>query len=268
MRTNLILVTLVICAIYMIPWDAAAAGPDLLPVSYAGVTVTMTPDESTADSDITFTGSDFPKEGPNSEGPVTYWYGYLNMKCRQIGHFKTDLEGSFSYTVTIPEDVEPGTTNNVYLNKYCVKITGEHIRFTHSVPEIELDPIGDISVADPVAISMAEVTPVPTTIPVITAVIVPTVDSLNVIERGPRGKTGRRGPRGPEGVQGPIGESGVQGEAGPQGSVGDIGPPGKQGPIGPPGNPGEDVPFPLVPILVSILALIIAVARYYYLTSE
>ena len=76
-----ILVAVIVCAIYSFNLPAQAAGPESLPISYENVTVSMTPDEGAASSEITIEGSGFPTDGPNSEGPITYWYGYLNTKC-------------------------------------------------------------------------------------------------------------------------------------------------------------------------------------------
>ena len=258
-----ILVAVIVCAIYSVNLPAQAAGPESLPISYENVTVSMTPDEGAASSEITIEGSSFPTEGPNSEGPITYWYGYLNTKCLQIGHFEVGASGSFSLTVAIPDNVEQATTNYVYLNKYCVKITSQYIKFLHDVPNIAEEIV--VEVPEPEVIQVLE--PAPTAVPIKETIITiaPVVAKGEV---GRTGRTGKRGPRGPAGIQGPIGAVGLDGERGPQGPAGQEGPIGNPGSQGPVGDVGKDAPFPLVAILVSMGALIIALIRYYYLTTD
>ena len=207
-----ILVAVIVCAIYSFNLPAQAAGPESLPISYENVTVSMTPDEGAASSEITIEGSSFPTEGPNSEGPITYWYGYLNTKCLQIGHFEVGATGSFSKTVVIPDNVEQGTTNYVYLNKYCVKITSQYIKFLHDVPNIAEEIV--VEVPEPEVIQVLESAPTPVAIKETIITIAP------VISKGEVGRTGRTGKRGPAGIQGPIGDAGLDGERGPQGIQG------------------------------------------------
>ena len=160
----------------------------------------------------------------------------------------------------IPDDVEQGTTNYVYLNKYCVKITSQYIKFLHDVPNIAEEIV--VEVPEPEVIQVLESAPTPVAIKETIITIAP------VISKGEVGRTGRTGKRGPAGIQGPIGDAGLDGERGPQGPVGKEGPIGNPGAQGPVGDIGEDAPFPLVAILVSMGALIIALIRYYYLTTD
>ena len=106
--------------------------------------------------------------------------------------------------------------------------------------------------------------PAPTPVPIKETIIT----IAPVVAKGEMGRTGRTGKRGPAGIQGPIGDAGLDGERGPQGPVGKEGPIGNPGAQGPVGDIGEDAPFPLVAILVSMGALIIALIRYYYLTTD
>lgn len=270
----LIVGVLVVFASLFVRSDVYAADPDVLPISYENVVVSMTPDESSPSSEITIQGSNFPKEGPHSEGPITYWYGYLNTKCLQIGHFEAGISGSFSRTVSIPKDAEEGSTNYVYLNKYCVKITSEYIKFTHSIPTITVESVGDTPVTETISIEVFEPTPkdtdkISTPSPISDVAITEITGKKG--QRGPRGDRGPEGPRGdrgPEGMQGPDGDVGIVGEMGIQGVIGEPGPQGEIGPRGPTGDSGQASLFTLLPILVAIGALVIALVRYYRITTD
>lgn len=264
MRSSWVIVAFIVFAAYAINSDVKAADPDAVAVSFVNVTVSMTPNEGPVGSEVTIEGSNFPKEGPNSEGPITYWYGYLNTQCLLLGHFESDATGGFTRVVTIPSKVSDGTTNFVYLNRYCVSPTTEHIKFTHNVPKIDVEEV--IVVSEPEVISVNKLEPNPTAeVTAESSIIISEPSTKGPVGR--TGRTGKRGPRGPEGALGPLGDVGPDGESGPMGPNGIEGIPGKTGPQGPVGPQGESVPFPLIAILGSMTALIIALIRYYYITT-
>lgn len=84
-------------------------------------------------------------------------------------------------------------------------------------------------------------------------------------ETGPAGPAGEQGPAGAAGEQGPTGPTGRQGtpgqagEQGPPGPTGEQGPPGPAGEQGPPGELGPGTGISIVAIILSVIALGLAV---------
>jgi hypothetical protein len=80
--------------------------------------------------------------------------------------------------------------------------------------------------------------------------------------QGPAGETGPVGPSGPSGAQGsagPAGPAGEKGAPGPTGEPGPQGPAGEQGPQGPAGEPGPGTGISIIAIILSVIALGLAV---------
>jgi hypothetical protein len=79
---------------------------------------------------------------------------------------------------------------------------------------------------------------------------------------GPAGSSGPAGAQGPAGTAGPAGEPGPQGptgEPGPQGPAGEMGPQGPAGEPGPQGEPGPGTGISIIAIILSLIALGLAV---------
>ena len=139
---------------------------------------------------------------------------------------------------------------------------------------ITVESVADTPVTETISIAVFEPTPkdtdkVSTPSPISEVAITEITGKKG--QRGPRGDRGPEGPRGdrgPEGMQGPDGDVGIVGEMGIQGVIGEPGPQGEIGPRGPTGDSGQASLFTLLPILVAIGALVIALVRYYRITTD
>lgn len=78
-------------------------------------------------------------------------------------------------------------------------------------------------------------------------------------ETGPAGAQGSTGPAGPAGEKGAPGPAGEPGPPGPAGEKGPPGPAGEQGPPGPAGEPGPGTGISIIAIILSVIALGLAV---------